>query len=175
MGSFAGPAACTAAIYGFRGEDADADDWISHARNLSSKDTEHTSAVVMFEADLEMYRGNPSDAAAIASKPMAGTHWTAAYGCVRAEAFVRAGRDDAADALAWAESGVGQDRYARAVLLRAKGLHGSAESLLRESMALLEEMGCPFQTARTAWLLGGEDRDRAKETFERLGAIEPAG
>jgi hypothetical protein len=35
-------------------------------------------------------------------------------------------------------------------------------------------MSCPFQAARTGWLLGGTDRERAAETFERLGATRPA-
>jgi hypothetical protein len=145
-----------------------------HARNLSSKDTEQKSGVVMFDVDLEMYRGNFGDAVAIASEPMGGSHWTAAYACVRAEAFVRAAREDAGDALGWAESGVGEDRYARATLLRARGLHGDDDSLLRESKALFEEMGCPFHVARTGWLLGGSDREQAAATFERLGAKPPA-
>ena len=174
MGAFATPAACTAATYGFRGEDSAADDWMRHARSLSSKDTEQKSGVVMFDVDLEMYRGNFGDAVAIASEPMGGSHWTAAYACVRAEAFARAAREDAGDALGWAESGVGEDRYARATLLRARGLHADDDTLLRESKALFEEMGCPFHVARTGWLLGGPDREQAAATFERLGAKPPA-
>ncbi|HEY1285486.1 MAG TPA: AAA family ATPase [Solirubrobacterales bacterium] len=174
MGSFATPAACTAAIYGFRGEDGAAEDWMSHARNLSSKDVEQKSGVVMFEIQLEIHRGNYDDAAAIGSNPMSGSNWNAAYACIRAEAFVRAERDDAADAIAWAEPRVGQDRYARAILLRAKAQHTGEEALLRESKELFDEMECPFQAARTGWLLGGSERERAAATFERLGATPPA-
>jgi class 3 adenylate cyclase/predicted ATPase len=174
MGSFATPAACTAAIYGFRGEDAAAEDWMRHARDLSSNDAEQKSGVVMFDIQLEVHRGNFDDAAAIGSNPMGSSNWNAAYTCIRAEAFVRAGRDDAGDAIAWAESGVGQDRYAQAILLRARALHTGEDAPLHESNALFEEMECPFQAARTAWLLGGSDREQAAETFERLGAKPPA-
>jgi predicted ATPase len=174
MGAFATPAACVAAIYGFRGEDAAAQDWMSHAHNLSSKDTEQTSGVLMFEVDLETYRGNFADAVAIGIRPQGGSHWTAAHSAIRAEAFVRAGHDDAADALAWAEPKMGQDRYARTILLRAKGLHAADDDLLREAKALFEEMSCGFQAARTAWLLGGDERKQARATFERLGATLPA-
>jgi class 3 adenylate cyclase/tetratricopeptide (TPR) repeat protein len=174
MGSFATPAACTAAAYGYRGDAASAGDWMAHAHNLSSKDTEQKSGVVMFEVDLELHRGNFADAAAVGSDPMIGSHWTAAYASIRAEAFVRAERDDAVEVLTWAEPRVGQDRYARATLLRARALHAEEDALLRESKALFEGMECPFQAARTGWLLGGSDREQAKQTFERLGATLPA-
>jgi tetratricopeptide (TPR) repeat protein len=174
MGAFATPAAATAAAYGYRGDNAAAADWMAHAHNISGKDPEYRSGVQMFEIELELYRGQVADAAAIAADPVAGTHWTAHHSCSRAEAFVRAGRENAADAIAWAETRIGQDRYARGILLRAKGLHGSDEALLRESKALFEEMECPFQAARTGWLLGGSEREQAKQTFERLGATPPA-
>ena len=174
MGAFATPAACTAAAYGYRGDEAAAEDWMSHAYNLSSKDREQKCGVVMHGIDLELHRGRLGEAVALGAESVTGSQWTATYACSRAEAFVRAGREDAEDAIHWAEPRVGQDRYARAILFRAKGLHGSDESLLRESKARFEEMECPFQAARTAWLLGGSDRDQATRTFERLGATLPA-
>jgi class 3 adenylate cyclase/predicted ATPase len=174
MGAFATPAACTAAAYGYRGERAASDDWTSHAYRLSSRDPEQTCGVRMFGIDLEIHRGRFGEAAAIGADRVAGSQWTATYACSRAEAFVRGDRDDAAEAIAWAEPRVGQDRFARGILLRAKGLGASDDALLRESKALFEEMSCPFQAARTGWLLGGTDRERAAETFERLGATRPA-
>ena len=108
------------------------------------------------------------------AESVTGSQWTATYACSRAEAFVRAGRDDAIEAIAWAEPRVGHDRYASAILLRAKGLHASDEALLRESKQLFEQMECPFQAARTGWLIGGADRRQAQETFDGLGATLPA-
>jgi tetratricopeptide (TPR) repeat protein len=174
LGSFATPAACTAATYGYRGHIAAADDWMAHAENLSARDLEQRSGVSMFGIDLELHRGRFDEAVAIGADPVAGSQWTATYASSRAEAFVRAGRDDATDAIAWAESRVGQDRYARGILLRARGLQVGDEGLLREAKTLFEEMECPFQAARSGWLLGGEDRERSGETFARLGATSPA-
>jgi tetratricopeptide (TPR) repeat protein len=174
MGAFATPAACTAAIFGYRGDSASADDWMAHAESLSAKDPEQRCGVDMFAMDLELHRGRFADAVSIGSNQVAGSQWTATYACSRAEAFVRAGRDDVGDAIAWAEPRVGQDLYARGILLRAKGLHGPDESLLRDSKQAFDEMGCPFQAARTGWLLGGGEREEAAETFARLGATPPA-
>jgi hypothetical protein len=174
MGSFATPAACTAAAFGHRGDAAAAEDWMNHALSLSNRDPEQRCGVYMFGVDLEIHRGRLDEAVAIASEAMTGSQWSAIYACSRAEAFVLAGRGDAAEAIARAESRVGQDRYAEAILLRVKGIQGSDESLLRASKDRFEQMECPFQAARSGWLLGGADRERAREVFERLGATPPA-
>jgi class 3 adenylate cyclase/tetratricopeptide (TPR) repeat protein len=174
LGAFATPAASAAAIYGYRGDEAATDDWLAHAHNLSARDAEQRGGVLMFAADLELHRGRFAEAVAITADPIAGSQWSATYGASRAEAFVRAGHDAAAEAIDWAESRSGEDRYARGILLRAKGLHAGDEAVLREALELLEGMACPYQAARTGWLLGGEDRERARATFERLGATPPA-
>jgi class 3 adenylate cyclase/tetratricopeptide (TPR) repeat protein len=173
MGAFATPSACAGAIYGYRGNAAAAEDWMDHAYRLASNDPEQHSGVLIFGIDLELHRGRFDDAVAIGAEEIIGSQWTAMYGAKRAEAFARAARPDAGEAISWAESQVGEDRYAGGVLLRAKGLHAKDDSLIRESKELFERMGCPFQTARSGWLLGGEDRERAAETFQRLGATLP--
>ena len=48
------------------------------------------------------------------------------------------------------------------------------EATLREALALFDRIEYPFESARTAWILGGEDRRRATVAFERLGAVPPA-
>jgi class 3 adenylate cyclase/tetratricopeptide (TPR) repeat protein len=174
MGAFATPSACTAAMYGYRGNTTAADDWMAHAQDLSARDMEQRSGTLMFGIDVELHRGRFADAVAIGADRVADSQWTAMYSCTRAEAFVRAGRPDAVDAIEWAESRLGQDRYAGAILLRAKALHTSTDAQLRESKELFESMVCPFQAARSGWLLGGEDRRQATQTFERLGATPPA-
>jgi hypothetical protein len=88
---------------------------------------------------------------------------------------VRAGHGDAGEAIDLAERRVGEHRYAIGVLLRAKGLRGGDEPLLRQSLEIFEEIESPYQTARTGWLLGGEDRAAAERRFTELGAPPPAG
>jgi hypothetical protein len=147
---------------------------MEHANRLASHDLEQHTGVLIFAIDLDLHRGRFGDAIAIGAEPVVGSQWTAMYGAKRAEAFVRAGSRAAPEAIAWAESQVGEDPYANGMLLRAQGLHASDDSLIRESKELFEQIGCPFQAARSAWLLGGAEREQAQETFERLGATQPA-
>jgi hypothetical protein len=60
------------------------------------------------------------------------------------------------------------------ILLRAKGVFSDDESQLRESLELFKEIDCPYQAARSGWMLGGADRDEAKSRFESLGATLPS-
>jgi hypothetical protein len=45
---------------------------------------------------------------------------------------------------------------------------------LRESLEILERIECPYQAARSGWLLGGDACREAQRTLERLGARLPA-
>jgi class 3 adenylate cyclase/tetratricopeptide (TPR) repeat protein len=171
LGSFATPAASIAAIYGFRGEDALSAEWLAHARKLA--ETEHETGVLAFATEIELHRGNFDEAAAVAREPNFSSQWAASFAASRAEAFVRSGRDSV-DAISWAEGHVGEDRYANGVLLRTKALFAGDDTKLREAMELFEQLGCPYQAARTGWLLGDEERERARGIFERLGSTVPA-
>src|SRR5262249_29709608 len=103
------------------------------------------------------------------------TWFRSPYFAGRAESCARLGRPDADDAILVAEEYIGEHRYGYAILLRAKGIRAGDDALLRESMELFGELECRYQEARSGWMLGGEERDRAAETFERLGATLPAG
>jgi hypothetical protein len=173
LGTFATPAACVAAIHGYRGDEALTADWMRHAYDLVRAHTEQTSGVQMLEADISIHQGRFGDALMRTQGDLPGTQFQAPYSATRAEAFALAGHPDAAGAIEGAEGRVGEHRYAQGVLLRAKHELSGEEGPLRESLALFEEIECPFQAARSGWLLGGEARDRAKQTFERLGATLP--
>ena len=88
--------------------------------------------------------------------------------------YARLGRKDADDAIRRPRTGIGEHRYAIGILLRAKGIRSGDEGTLRESLDLFKQLDCPYQSARTGWLLGGEVRDEAKRTFESLGVTLPA-
>jgi hypothetical protein len=73
-----------------------------------------------------------------------------------------------------AQGNSGEHRYARGILMRAEGIRSGDDARLRESFELFKQLDCPYQTARSGWLLGGEARDEAEGIFERLGATLPA-
>jgi hypothetical protein len=100
--------------------------------------------------------------------------WTTPYLATRAEAFVLSDDPRWEEALTEATDQVGEYLYAQGILLRARGLAGSDQALLRESLALFEQLECPYQAARSGWLLGGEAKEAAGGTFERLGAAPPS-
>ncbi len=99
--------------------------------------------------------------------------WRPLYLATCAEALVRAGDEGAEAALAEARAAIGDNPYARALTLRAAALRDDDETGLREALAVFERIECPYQAARTGWLLGGDARAEAERTFARLGATLP--
>ncbi len=176
FGAAATNVACAGAVEGYRGEEAEAERWLGFAAELAGQDAslEQTEGVRMVRADVALHHGRFEHAASLLTDYVCETQWQPAYLATRAEARVRAGREDAAEAIEIASARTGEHRLAIATLLRARALQSGDEQPLRESLALFEEIECPYQAARSGWLLGGEARERAAATLERLGATEPA-
>jgi hypothetical protein len=175
----AGAVATAAAILGYRGDDGGFEDWSSFAADMGGERGDFESGQLLgvraFRADVALHRGKPERALAELEMGPATLlfWWKGVYTAVRAEALVRIGADDAEAALADAADTAGENPQARAIGLRARGLHTGDEALLRESRAILERVDSPYQAARTGWLLGGREREEAARTFARLGATEP--
>ncbi len=126
------------------------------------------------EADVELHQGLYERAAERFANEIRSSWFRSPFLAGRAEVYARVGRDDAAEAIEYAERNIGEHRYGLGILLRAKGVHTGDEAKIRESMELFAELECPYQEARSGCMLGGEARERAAETFERLGASLPA-
>ncbi len=168
--------ACAGAILGYQGDEDGSEDWFRFASGVTSEVGGQRSGVAMLEADVALHRGRVADAVALVDEPVGPTMWwRSSYAAARAEVMIRAGANRVDELILEAEEWVGDHRYARGILLRAEAFGRSDESLLRESLAVFEAMECPYQAARTGWLLGGPDRAEAKRTFDRLGATPPAG
>ena len=130
----------------------------------------------MMRADVDLHHGRFEEAAARLAAPAATTTWwRSPYAATRAEAMVRAGGDDAPGALTEAEVLVGDHSYAQGVLMRAQGLYQDDENRLRDAFSLFEQIECPYQAARTGWLLRGDDGAESERTLARLGAPPPVG
>jgi hypothetical protein len=156
-----------------RGDDGSSD-WFEIADELSQGALGNKAGVVAMRADIELHQGEVQCAADRFEAHISSTWFRSPYFAARAEAYVRLGREDADDAILTAEEGIGEHRYAMGILLRAKGIRFGDDAMLRQSLDLLKELECPYQSARTGWLLGGEEREEAKRTFESLGATLPA-
>jgi class 3 adenylate cyclase/tetratricopeptide (TPR) repeat protein len=175
IAALAAALACPGAIFGYRGDEVAATDWFMFAESVAPSISGQMSGVLMLEADVDLHAGRlPRAAERIAGVPATNFWWRAAYAATRAEALVRAGHSGASDAIAEAQATIGDHCYARGVLLRARGLQDDSEDSLREALALFREIECPYQAARTAWLLGGTERDEAERSFAALGATLPA-
>ena len=174
----AGAVATAGAVLGYRGEDASFDDWMAFASEMQ-KDLigrgGQALGILTMRADVALHRGELSEAVAILTiDPGASVFWwRPTYLATRAEALVRANEADAANALREAEAGIGDNPYAGAITTRALGLREKDEGRLREALRTFEEIECPYQAARTRWLLGDEERERAEAVFRRLGATLP--
>jgi class 3 adenylate cyclase/tetratricopeptide (TPR) repeat protein len=174
IAALAAALACAGAVYGYRGDDAAAEDWFRFAESVAPHLGGQVSGVILLESDVDMHRGCLRDAAERLSRvPEGNFWWRAVYAATRAEALVRAGDERCGEAVTEAEETIGDHRYARGVLLRARGIREDSEEELREALSVFEEIECPYQAARTRWLLGGADRAEAERGFEALGATLP--
>jgi class 3 adenylate cyclase len=162
-----------AAIYGYRGDEEASEEWFGVAEGMAR--SSHQAAGIRFlRADVALHHDRRDDAARLLASPEPGFWWKAPYLAARAEAFVLAASDDAEEALALAEAPTMRQPYARATLLRAQGQRTGEEAPVREALEIFREMGCPYQLARTGWLLDADARSESEEIFERLRVPPPA-
>ena len=165
--------ACVGAIHGLRGDEAEARDWFEFAERLAAN-SEQVPGVRLFEADVALHRGELERAVALLEQARS-FWWRQTVLARRAEALALAGDPEAGAALELAEAEGGPDAWVTiAFRRRARGVIDGDEATLREALALFDRIEYPFESARTAWMLGGEDRGRATVAFERLGAVPPA-
>jgi hypothetical protein len=136
LGAFATSIACAGAILGFR-DDGGSDDWFEIARELSMGGQGNKAGVAAMQADVDLHQGLPDCAADRFDQPVETAWFRSPYFATRAEAYARLGRKVADDAIATAEASIGEHRYARGILLRAKGIRSGDDTALRESLARL--------------------------------------
>jgi class 3 adenylate cyclase/tetratricopeptide (TPR) repeat protein len=175
IAALAAAVACAGAIHGFRGNEPASSDWFEFARSIAPPTAGQRSGVLLLQSEVDLHRGRFQDAAERVAEPPEKTFWwRAIYAAVRAEAMLGAGDPRAGDALTAAEGMVGDHAYARGVLLRTKGLRDGDPRTIREALSVFSEIECPYQAARTGWLLGGADRGEAERRLAGLGATLPA-
>jgi class 3 adenylate cyclase/tetratricopeptide (TPR) repeat protein len=176
IAALAAAVACAGAILGYRGDETGAGDWFKFAADVSPPEGGQVPGVLMLQADVDLHRGRLAEAVERVTgvTPHGIAWWRASYAATRAEVLVRARDERAAEALDDAEQLIGDHRYAGGVLSRARGANAGEQKPVREALAVFDEIECPYQAARSGWLLGGERRADAERTFTRLGAMLPA-
>jgi hypothetical protein len=174
LAAMAAAIAAAGAIYGYRGDESTAAEWFELAEVMKGGKGGHRGGIRYLRADVAMHHGHIELALDHVDGREAGFWWHTVYQATRAEAMVLAGHPEASATLDEIERELDQQPHARAVALRARGLHLQDEALIERSRALFAEIACPYQEARCAWLLGGEPRARSIGVFERLGTPPPA-
>jgi hypothetical protein len=160
------------AIHGYRGDERASAEWFSVAEGMAQEGGQR-GGVRLLKADVDIHRGRVDCTLGHVQDPAGGFWWHTVYLATRAESFVLAGRPDAEMTLATIEAHVDEQPYARAITLRARGQLEDDEERIEQARALFAGLGCPYQEARSGWLLGGDRREQAKRTFEQLGATLP--
>ncbi len=169
-----GAVAMAGAVLGYRGDMHGFEDWMGFAEEVAGRSGQKLGVITM-RAEVALHQGNVADAAELLAGEDTGFlfWWKPAFFATRAEVLAAAGGGEAEAAIAAAEEHIGDSRPCAGVLWRARGRLSGDQADLRRALAIFEEIECPFQAARTGWLLGGEERARAERTFERLGATLP--
>ena len=167
---FAPDLATVATIHGLRGEDAEHRDWAALAEEVAGT-SQQLPGVRMLEAEVALHFGEIERAVRLIDVPWPGFWWQEPVLARRAEILAIAGREDALDALERAEARPAGDPFSTAVALRGRAVITGSDAPLREALEIFERIECPYESARTRWILGGADRDTAREAFERLGAV----
>jgi class 3 adenylate cyclase len=162
------------AIHGYRGEERESLEWLDFLLGLLQEHSGQRESALLMRGDALLHQGRREEAADLLAPEIERWSWSGpVYRAVRAEAFVLAGRADER-AIAAVEAIAVEHPYARAVARRATGFAADDEGPLREALALFGEIGCPYQEARTGWLLGGNERAAAEACFERLRVPRPS-
>ena len=176
LSAMAATLASAGAIHGYRGNEAAAKEWFEFGQQVAPDVEGQVDGIKIWRADVDIHHGRFSSAAADALKRrrFRASGGGPIYHPARAEAFARAGHPGTAEAIDLARRFVGENRYAKGLAQRAEGIYQGDRGLLAAALERFEEIECPYQAARSGWLVGGEERERARTTFERLGAVEPA-
>lgn len=180
--SHLGPAvAGVAMIHGLR-DDQDAQrEWQEILSRLGTLPSHTYGYGAVFEAMLLLHQGQAEQALRrLAPEPEQVWKWVTWiwyhwYVALRAEAAVLAGSPDARDRTAEAGTVVAGNPVAAAIVRRAEALlDGNTEALLATADAF-DAAGCPYQSARTMLLAGGEHAGRGARALTGLGLTSGRG
>ncbi len=171
------PAALTM-VHGLRGDDDQREAWLETLRlirgdNLTNRATGYGA---VFDAIVELHH-HRSEAAAHRLADDRPFHFFGAlywqwHAALAAEAAVLAGHSDADAKIAYATSATEHNPIATALSRRARTLQDGTTEEFKSIAADLDNLGCPYQAARTLSLAGGATAERGAARLRLLGATE---
>jgi predicted ATPase/class 3 adenylate cyclase len=166
-------------VHGLRGDHAGWARWRDILMSLDAFRPEPdrnpgAALLILGDAAIDLHFGRPAEAAArLRQAPSEVVGWVrSTWGAVRAEAFVRAGEPDAAQAIAEAEAALEEDAIAAAWVSRARALDARDAGLLCAARDAFASLEIPYEIARTQLDLGGADAEHARETYRKLGLTQ---
>ncbi|WP_256255126.1 LuxR C-terminal-related transcriptional regulator [Streptomyces sp. cf124] len=171
-----GPAAAgVAMIHGLRGDHAARENWLGVVTEAGTAAEHHHGYGAVFDAMVLLQHGDPDAALArVAPEPDEVWKWVSWiwhhwYVGLRAEASVLAGHPQARARVATARHLVAGNPVATAQLDRAQALlDGDPPGLLAAATAF-DAAGCPYQSARTLLLAGGDHTVTGMAALTALG------
>jgi hypothetical protein len=169
----AGDVACIGFVLGARDDEPAARDWFAFATEMS-EERKPLSGVRLFEADLELYRGDSGKALDVIDSRPPDFWWGNQIRAKRAEILCAMRHPEAQDALTEAEARLTDDPLDAGLLKRARGHLEGDLTQFSAACETFDRLGYVFEAARTRWFLGGSERERALTELEALGAVAPA-
>lgn len=170
--------AALAMVHGLRGDDDERDSWLETLRlilgdNLTYRATGYGE---VFDAIVELHHSRSEDAAHLLAEYRPDHFFGAAFwqwhAALTAEAAVLAGHSSADTKIAYATSATEHNSIATALSRRARTLQDGTTENFESIAADLDNLGCPYQAARTLSLAGGATAEHGAARLRLLGATD---
>jgi hypothetical protein len=170
--------AALAMVHGLRGDDNERDAWLETLRlilgdNLSYRATGYGE---VFDAIVELHHHRSEEAARHLAKYRPDHHFGGLFwqwhAALTAEAAVLAGHSSADAKIASATAATEHNPIATALSRRARTLQGGTTEEFESIAADLDNLGCPYQAARTLSLAGGATAEHGAARLRLLGATD---
>jgi predicted ATPase/DNA-binding CsgD family transcriptional regulator len=170
--------AALAMVHGLRGDDNERDAWLETLREIQGDNVTHrtTGYCEVFDAIVELHHHRNEDAAHHLAKyrpdHFSGALFWQWHAALTAEAAVLAGHSDADTKIAYATAATEHNPIATALSRRARTLQDGTTEEFESIAADLDNLGCPYQAARTLSLAGGATAERGTARLRLLGATD---
>lgn len=170
--------AALAMVHGLRGDDDERDAWLETLQQILGDNLTYraTGYGEVFDAILELHHHRSEDAAHRLAEYRPDHFFGALFwqwhAALTAEAAVLAGHSDADAKIAYATSATEHNPIATALSRRARTLQNGTTEEFKSIAADLDNLGCPYQAARTLSLAGGSTAERGAARLRLLGATD---